>query len=90
MMLNKKKDRTKEFFEWYLSEFKMVKANYLTNRYLKEWISIPSETLRMKKKPKELIEAKKNLDTFFKSLIQKAQREGRIESIEKGRYILID
>ena len=88
-MLDKKRDRTKELFDWYLENFKIIKDTYLTNRYLKDWIGISSETLQMKKKPKELIETKKILNIRFKRLIQEARKSGKIENIGKSRYILI-
>jgi len=88
-MLDEKQDRTKELFDWYLEEFKLIKAQFLTNRYLKDWIGIPSETLKKKKKPKELSESIEKLNIRFKDLIKQARKSGKIENIGKSRYILI-
>lgn len=87
-MSNTQFTRLQEFFEWYLTTFKMVKATYLANRYMKEVLKIPSETLRSRKKTIEFTEMKKKLIKEFEKLIRKAKKENRIEKVEYG-YVLV-
>jgi hypothetical protein len=67
----------------------MIKVTYVTNRYFRNVLKISPEILRSKKKPQEIIEAKKLLISEFKKITQKARKEGIIEKVPYG-YVLIE
>ena len=57
-MFDIKQSEIEEFFEKYLKVFGMVKATYVTNRYLRNVLKISPEVLRGKKIPQDIKEVK--------------------------------
>ncbi len=87
-MLNIKQSEIEEFFEKYLKLFGIVKATYVTNRYLKNVLKISPEVLRSKKMPQDIKDIKNILILKFKKLIQKAVKEGIIEKVPYGHVLI--
>ena len=78
--------RLKELFDWYILEYKICKNTFLANRYMKDVLGIPSETLRKKKKDQtpEFKEMKKKIIKEFTKLINTYVKEGKLAKIESS------